>query len=63
MSRDPIIEELHRHRQELFREFGNDSEAFVRYLQKRESESGRVVKAPEPAPPDSAARRTRNPFR
>jgi len=49
MTDDPIIEELHRHREELFREFGNDPEAFVRYLQEKERDSGRTVQAP-PAP-------------
>lgn len=48
MSHEPVIEELHRHREELFAEFGNDPEALLRYLQQKEAESGRVVKAPEP---------------
>lgn len=46
MSDDPIIEELHRHREELFRECGNDPEALVRYLQERERNSGRPVQLP-----------------
>jgi hypothetical protein len=60
MSHDPIVEELHRHREELFREFGNDPEALVRYLQEREQQSGRVVKAPETPAPDPTPQRTRN---
>jgi hypothetical protein len=51
MSDDPIIEELHRHREELFREFGNDLEALVRHLQEKERASGRPVHAPpQPKP-------------
>lgn len=46
MTEDPIFDELHRHREELFREFGNDPEAFVRYLQERERSSGRTVQPP-----------------
>lgn len=50
MSHEPILEELHRQREALFAEFDNDPEALVRYLQERELESGRVLKAPEPLP-------------
>ncbi|HEX5720574.1 MAG TPA: hypothetical protein VF179_30745 [Thermoanaerobaculia bacterium] len=57
MIQDPIVEELHRHREELFREFGNDPEALVKYLQEKERGSGRLVQSPPP--PGSAARRTR----
>ena len=49
MSNDPIVEELHRHREELFRECGNDPEALVRYLQEKERSSARLV-LPPPAP-------------
>jgi hypothetical protein len=42
MNDDPIIEELHRHREELFRECGNDPEALLRYLQEKERNSGRT---------------------
>lgn len=58
MSHDPIVEELHRHREELFREFGNDPDALVRYLEERERASGLVVKAPGPPParPDGPER-------
>jgi hypothetical protein len=51
---DPIIEELHRHREDLLREHGNDPEALVRYLQEKERSSGRVQSPSEPDP--SAAR-------
>jgi hypothetical protein len=46
MKPDPIIEELHRHREELFQEFGNDPDALVKHLQERERISGRLVQAP-----------------
>jgi hypothetical protein len=48
MSRDPIVEELHRFREELYREVGNDPAALVRFLQEQERVSGRLVEAPEP---------------
>lgn len=57
MIRDPIVEELHRHREELFREFGNDPEALVKHLQEKERSSDRVVQPPPP--PGSAVRQTR----
>jgi len=44
---DPIIEELHRHREDLLREHGNDPDALVRYLQEKERTSGRRVQAPQ----------------
>lgn len=46
MINDPIVEELHRHREELFREHGNDPEALVRHLQERERNSGQPVQSP-----------------
>lgn len=46
MANDPIVEEIHRHREELLRECGNDPEALVRYLQERERNSGRPVQLP-----------------
>jgi hypothetical protein len=51
MANDPIVEEIHRHREELFRECGNDPEALVRYLQERERNSDRPVQLPPPAQP------------
>jgi hypothetical protein len=51
---DPIIEELHRHREDLLREHGNDPEALVRYLQEKERSSGRRVQSPPEADPSSA---------
>lgn len=55
MIDDPILEELHRHREELFREFGNDPEALVKYLQEKERSSSRTVQAP----PEPSAKRPR----
>ncbi len=46
MKSDPIVEELHRHREELFREHGNDPDALVRYLQERERISDRTLQPP-----------------
>ncbi len=51
MSDDPIVEELHRHREELFRECGNDPEALVRYLQEKECNSDRTTQLPPPRSP------------
>ncbi|HSJ74583.1 MAG TPA: hypothetical protein VK899_00065 [Gemmatimonadales bacterium] len=51
MTDDPIVEELHRHREELFREFGNDPEALVRHLQEKERSSGRPTQLPPPRNP------------
>jgi hypothetical protein len=44
--RDPIIEELHRHREDLLREHGNDPQALVRFLQAEERASGRPLREP-----------------
>jgi hypothetical protein len=49
MIDDPVVEELHRHREDLFRECGNDQEALVKYLQEKERASDRPVQSP-PAP-------------
>lgn len=46
MKSDSIVEELHRHREELFREHGNDPAALVQHLQERERISGRAVQPP-----------------
>lgn len=51
MIDDPIVEELHRHREELFREFDNDPEALVRYLQEKERNSDRPTQLPPPRRP------------
>jgi hypothetical protein len=61
MTNDPIISELHRHREELFQEHGNDPEALFLYLKEQERLSGSAVIAP-PAKrtslgPDRMARR------
>ncbi len=52
---DPIIEELHRHREDLLREHGNDPDALVRYLQEKERTSGCRVQSP-PETDTTAAR-------
>jgi len=51
MTDDPIVEELHRHREELFREFDNDPEALVRNLQEKERNSDRPIQLPPPRKP------------
>lgn len=43
---DPIVEEIHRHRESLLCQCGNDPEALVGHLQARERESGRPVLRP-----------------
>ena len=48
MIDDPIVEELHRHREELFHEFDNDPEALVKYLQEKEHSSHRPAQLPPP---------------
>ena len=58
MDHDSIVEELHRHREELFRECDNNPETLVRYLQERERNSGRQVQSP-PSPDATAGKRTR----
>lgn len=58
MKPDPIVEELHRHREELFRECGNDPDALVKYLQERERISDRLVQAP-PSPDTTERQRIR----
>jgi len=58
MKPDPIVEELHRHREELFRECGNDPDALVKYLQERERISDRLVQPP-PSPDVTARQRIR----
>jgi hypothetical protein len=57
MINDPIVEELHRHREDLFRQFNNDPEALVRYLQEKERQSHRPVQPPPP--PNPSFQRTR----
>ena len=51
MIEDPIVEELHRLREELFREFDNDLEALVKYLQEKERDSDRPTQPPPPRRP------------
>lgn len=35
MYHDPIVQELHQHREELYQEFGSDPDAFVRHLDRK----------------------------
>lgn len=58
MIDDPIVEEIHRHREELFRECGNDPDALIRYLQAKEKRSERLVLPPPSR--DAAALRGRH---
>jgi hypothetical protein len=55
MNGDPIVEELHRHREELLRECGNDPEILVRYLQEKERNSDRPTQLPPPRSPSLPA--------
>lgn len=45
----PILEELHRQREELFRECGNDPGTLLEYLQEKEGQSKQPVELPRPA--------------
>jgi hypothetical protein len=58
MKPDLIVEELHRHREELFLECGNDPDALVKYLQERERISDRPVQPP-PLPETTERQRIR----
>lgn len=46
MIDDPIVEEIHHHREQLLRRFGNDPDELVRYLQRKEKESRKPVLPP-----------------
>jgi len=43
MAYDPIVDEIHKYRQELARRFNNDTRAIIRYLQEQQKKSGRKV--------------------
>ncbi len=43
MLNDPIIEEIHKYREEFSRKFNNDLKAMVEDLKKRQNTSGRKV--------------------
>ena len=49
---DPIIDELHRHREEALAEVGFDHHVFCERLRERERQSGRVVVPPSPVRPN-----------
>jgi len=43
MAYDPIVDEIHKYREELARRFNNDTRAIVRYFQEQQKKSGRKV--------------------
>ena len=52
MYSDPIVEEIHRIREEIAARFNYDMEAIGRYFQQRQCESGATVVRREPRPVD-----------
>jgi len=50
MHSDPIVEEIHRIREEISAKFNYDIEAIGRYMQQRQRESGVRVVRREPRP-------------
>ncbi len=48
MKDDPIVEEIHRIREEIAKKFNYDLEAIVRDAQRRQHEGGAVVVRREP---------------
>lgn len=61
MSKDPIIEELHRQRGEEMERFGFDFEAYCRSLKEEEKRSGELVVAPPDPPAGLLVQRARAP--
>jgi hypothetical protein len=51
MSENPIVEEVHRTREQLLAEFGGDFDAFVTDLQRRTTEAARAGAKVMPLPP------------
>lgn len=48
-NQDPIVEEIHRIREELLQEHGGSFEALMEHLRSRQTEGGRqVLSAPSP---------------
>lgn len=62
MLTDPILEEIHRHRQELMERFNYDFDAFCAYIKEQENVSQNlVVQPPDPkSPPSPSLQRTRD---
>ncbi len=50
MYNDPIVEEIHRIREQIAAKFNYDMEAIVRHLQQRQRESGATVVRRESRP-------------
>jgi hypothetical protein len=51
MTRDPIVEEVHRAREVLLARFNGDLHALVQDVRRREADSGRRVVHLQPRPP------------
>ena len=63
MLTEPIVEEIHRHRQDLMERFNYDFNAFFTYIKEQEKLSNqRLIQPPEPKPltPNGALQRTRS---
>jgi hypothetical protein len=58
---DPIIDELHRFREEALAEVGFDHHLFCERVRERERQSQRVVEPPLRMPPTQAAAAERKP--
>lgn len=43
MAYDPIVDEIHKYREELAKRFNYDTRAIVRYFQQQQEKSGRKV--------------------
>ncbi len=43
MAYDPIVDEIHKYREELAKRFNNDTHALIRYLQQQQKKSGHKV--------------------
>ena len=46
MAHDPIVDEIHKYRQELARRCYNDTRAIIRYFQEQQKSSGHKVVDP-----------------
>jgi hypothetical protein len=54
MADDPIIDEIHRVRREIAREFGGDVHALFSFLRQRTAQNDNVVTL-QPVPPDPSS--------
>ena len=57
MTTDPILEELHRHREDMLRECNNDPEEFFRRLLEHQRQNPQPAR-PAPPPPNPSLQRT-----